>query len=219
MWIGTNGGLFQYDPATKSLKQYVHSAEPSSLINNNITAIAEDKKGNLWIGTAEGICMLQPGGQGFANYKRSSIINSIAVDGDNLWIGTNEGLEILNANTRQITNLRFDHRNIHSLNAQEVKSIYIDKNGIYWLGMIGGGVNKHDDNLNLFNIVQSNVFDKQGLNAPIVTSFAEYKEGKIYVGTDGGGLSLFDRKTRLFEHINIQSKRHNPGFVIKLPDF
>jgi signal transduction histidine kinase/ligand-binding sensor domain-containing protein/DNA-binding response OmpR family regulator len=209
MWIGTNGGLFQYDPTTKSLKQYVHSAEPSSLINNNITAIAEDKKGNLWIGTAEGICMLQPGGQGFANYKRSSIINSIAVDGDNLWIGTNEGLEILNANTRQITNLRFDHRNIHSLNAQEVKSIYIDKNGIYWLGMIGGGVNKHDDNLNLFNIVQSNVFDKQGLNAPIVTSFAEYKEGKIYVGTDGGGLSLFDRKTRLFEHINIQSKRQS----------
>ncbi|MGZ3844551.1 MAG: hybrid sensor histidine kinase/response regulator transcription factor [Flavisolibacter sp.] len=209
MWIGTNGGLFQYDPTTKSLKQFVHSAEPSSLINNNITAIAEDRKGNLWIGTTEGISMLQPGGQGFINYKRSSIINSIAVDGDNLWIGTSEGLEILDANTRQITNLRFDHRNIHSLNAQEVKSIYIDKNGIYWLGMIGGGVNKHDDNLNLFNIVQSNVFDKQGLNAPIVTSFAEYKDGKVYVGTDGGGLSLFDRKTRLFEQINIQSKRQS----------
>lgn len=216
MWIGTNGGLFQYNPQTKSLTQYIHSIEPASLIGNDISAIAEDKKGNLWIGTTEGISMLKPGSNQFINYKQGNNINSIAVDGDKLWIGTNEGLEILDTGTGHITRLSFDHRNTHSLNAREVKSIYIDKNGIYWLGMIGGGVNKYDKNLNFFNFVQSNVFDKQGLNAPVVTSFAENEDGNVYVGTDGGGLSLFDRKTKLFQHLNIQSKRQSADKLVVL---
>lgn len=207
MWIGTNDGLYQYNPQTKILEEYLHSVDTSSLVNNNITAITEDKKGNLWIGTVEGISMLKPGSKKFINYRQNNIVNAIAVDDNKIWVGTNEGLKIFDTQTNQITKLSFDHRNIHSLNALEVKSIFIDKNGIYWLGMIGGGVNKHDKNLNLFNFVQSNVFDNQGLNAPVVTSFAEKEDGNVYVGTDGGGLNLFNRKTKLFQHLNIQSKR------------
>jgi signal transduction histidine kinase/ligand-binding sensor domain-containing protein/DNA-binding response OmpR family regulator len=219
MWIGTNEGLFQYNPKTKSLIQYLHSNQSAtSLVNNNITAITEDKAGNIWIGTNGGLSMLKAGSNKFINYRQGSnnalslsgsIINSIAIDENKLWVGTNEGLDILDITTGQITKFSSNHRDIHSLSAQEVKSIYIDGNGIYWLGMIGGGINKYDKNLNLFNIVQSNVFDKQGLNAPVVTSFAENKDGNVYVGTDGGGLSLFDRKRKLFQHLNIQSKRES----------
>jgi signal transduction histidine kinase/ligand-binding sensor domain-containing protein/DNA-binding response OmpR family regulator len=210
MWIGTNDGLYQYNPQIKSLTQFLHSNQQSaSLVNGNVTAITEDKMGNLWFGTNGGLSMLKPGGKEFIHYKQGEHINSVGVDGNNLWIGTDEGLDILNIGTGQFANYSFNHRNIHSLNAQEVKSICIDNNGIYWLGMIGGGINKYDKNLNLFNFVQSNVFDKQGLNAPVVTSFAENENGNVYVGTDGGGLSLFDRKTKLFQHLDIQSKRRS----------
>jgi signal transduction histidine kinase/ligand-binding sensor domain-containing protein/DNA-binding response OmpR family regulator len=216
MWMGTNNGLYQYSPKTKSVKEFLHSSQSAtSLINNNITAIKEDKAGNMWIGTNGGLSMLKKGGTGFVNYVQgndtyslsSNTINSVDIDDNKIWIGTNEGLDILNPVSGQFQKLSFNHRNIHSLTAQEVKSIYIDKSGIYWLGMTGGGINKHDKNLNLFNFVQSNVFDQQGLNAPVVTSFAEKENGKVYVGTDGGGLSLFDCKTKLFQHLNIRSAR------------
>ena len=217
MWIGTNEGLFRYNPKTKSLTEFLHAGQnPASLSNNNINAIAEDQKGNIWIGTSDGLNMLQPGSNGFITYRQSSdslrslsdnFINSIAVDGDKLWLGTSEGLDIMDTKTGIIKKFSLNYRNMHSLSAKSVQNIYIDRQGIYWVGTIRGGVDKFDKNINLFNYVQSNVFDEKGLNASIVTSFAEDKNGQVFVGTEGPGLSLFDRKTKLFRHFNIRSTR------------
>lgn len=217
IWIGTAEGLYQFNPTTKALTHFLHSdADASSLSGNNVNTIAEDKKGDIWIGTHTGLSQLKKGTHSFINYRQSqdinntlsnNLINSIAVDGDNLWIGAEVGLNILNTTTGQIRNLRFDYRNIHSLTSKSVRYVYIDKQGIYWLGLPGGGVNKYDKNLNLFNYVQSNVYDENGLHAPIVTAFAEANNGNVYVGTDGGGLSLFNPETGLFHHFNLQSKR------------
>ncbi|MDQ3844982.1 MAG: ATP-binding protein, partial [Bacteroidota bacterium] len=211
-------GLFQFNPNTKSLTQFAHSGQDhSSLSGNHVYAVTEDNQGNIWIGTNKGLSLLKPGTNSFINYPQSNDLNStfltnnfissIAVDGDKLWIGTREGLDVLDTRTGKIRTFRFDYRNIHSLTAKSVRRVYIDRQGIYWLGMIGGGVNIYDKNLNLFNYIKSNVFDEKGLNASIVTSFAEDKNGNVYVGTEGGGLSMFDRKTKLFQHFNLQSKR------------
>lgn len=215
IWIGTTEGLFQYNPKTKSLTQFLHSNEnPASLANNNVNAITEDKKGNLWIATSGGLSMLQPGAHDFINYTQtnggflsSNFVSSLAVDGDKLWLGTSEGLDIIDPQTGETLVFKPDYLNNHSLAAKSIRCIYIDKQGVYWIGMFQGGINKYDQNLNLFNYIQSNVFDEKRLNAPIVTSFAEDKSGKVYVGTEGGGLNLFDPKTKLFQHVNIQSRR------------
>jgi signal transduction histidine kinase/DNA-binding response OmpR family regulator/ligand-binding sensor domain-containing protein len=162
--------------------------------------------------------MLQPGANGFINYRQNNINNksisnnviySIAVDGEKIWLGTGEGLDVLDTRTGNITVFKQDHRNMHSLTAKAVRSVFIDQQGIYWIGTINGGIDKYDKNLNLFNIVQQNVFDEKGLNAALVNSFAEAKNGNVYVGTDRGGLSLFDPKTKLFQHFVIKSRRNN----------
>ena len=213
IWIGTSEGAFQYNPDRKLLKQFVHSTDdPSSLSGNQVTAIAEDQQGNIWIATNNGLSVLKPGLGGFINYKPNTegnnFISAIAIDGEELWLGTTQGLSIFNTRTAHFTTFLPDHRNIHSLTAKVVRSLYLDKQGIYWIGTIGGGVNKYDTNLNLFNFIQSNVYDPKGLNAPIVTAFAEDQNGNVYVGTDGGGLSLFDTKTKLFQRIaDIRSER------------
>jgi signal transduction histidine kinase/ligand-binding sensor domain-containing protein/DNA-binding response OmpR family regulator len=212
MWIGTTEGLFQFNPHKKSLKHFTHSGDdPSSLSSNQVTAVAEDEKGNIWIATNDGLSVLQPGAGSFVNYKPnkqgSNFISSIAVDKESLWLGTTGGLSVFDTRTGNVTSFRPDRRDIHSLTAKVVRSLYIDEQGIYWLGTIGGGVNKYDKNLNLFNLIQSNVYDPKGLNAPIVTAFAEYNNGNVYVGTEGGGLSLFNTKTKLFERIDIRSQR------------
>ncbi|HZI52805.1 MAG TPA: two-component regulator propeller domain-containing protein, partial [Chitinophagaceae bacterium] len=220
IWIGTNEGLFQYNPKTKFLKEYLHSSnDTSSLSGNHVNAITEDKKGNLWIATFGGLSLLQPGKSSFINYSRrhhgnslaSNVISSIVADGDTLWLGTMAGLNLFNTRTGHISHFAPDPRDIHSLNAQAVRCIYSDGQGIYWLGTFGGGVNKYDKNLTLFNLVKSNVFDEQGLKASVVKAFAEDENGNVYVGTGGAGLSLFHRKTKLFQHFKIKSKRDGAG--------
>jgi signal transduction histidine kinase/ligand-binding sensor domain-containing protein/DNA-binding response OmpR family regulator len=218
MWIGTADGLFQYNPATKILQQFVHSDRNLlSLVSNNIRALAEDHDGNIWIGTYGGLSMLKKGANQFVNYLanksnpnslNSNAISSIALDDEKLWIATDAGINILDIRTQQIQTYSSDDRNVNSLTARSGRCLYIDKQGICWFATNGGGVNKYDKNLSLFSFVKSNSFDQKGLNTPVVSSFAEDGDGNIFVGTEGGnGLSLFNRKTRLFQHFNIRSSK------------
>ncbi|QNA46480.1 hybrid sensor histidine kinase/response regulator transcription factor [Lacibacter sediminis] len=218
IWIGTSDGLFLYIKETNSLTPFLYSAnDPASLSDNHVLSITEDKDGTIWVGTNNGLNMLAGNGKEFTRFKHiegnpqtlnSNFIYSIAVDDANkLWIGTSKGLNIQDTKTKTITGYNFDPRNTNGLSSNNIRSVYLAKEGICWIGTFLGGISKYDKNLNLFNLVQSNPFDKQGLNAPIVTSFAEAKDGNVFVGTDGGGLSLFDPKTKLFQQINIQSRR------------
>jgi ligand-binding sensor domain-containing protein len=218
MWIGADKGLFQYDPKKKSWRQFLHSDQDrSSLSGNHVNVVAEDMKGNIWIGTSTGLSMLKPDNSGFINYRHnnnnagtlsSNAINTIAVEGNKLWLGTGEGLDVVDIETGEIEKFSHDPRNVHSLTARWIRCIYIDKQGIYWLGTIGGGIDKYDRNLNLFNYIPGNVFDEKGLNTPIVTAFAEGEKGSVFVGTEGKGLSLFNPLTKLFQHYTIRPRRN-----------
>jgi signal transduction histidine kinase/ligand-binding sensor domain-containing protein/DNA-binding response OmpR family regulator len=218
MWIGTPEGLFLYNRETNSLTPFHHSSkDPLSISSNHVLTITEDKNGVIWVGTSNGLNVLSRNGKEFIRFTHiegnqqtlnSNYIYSIAVDETNkLWIGTSKGLNILDIKTKTTRGYNFDSRNTNGLSSNSIHWVYLDKEGISWLGTFMGGISKYDKNLNLFNLIQSNPFDKSGLNAPIVTAFAETRDGKVFVGTDGGGLSLFDPKTKLFQQINIKSRR------------
>jgi signal transduction histidine kinase/ligand-binding sensor domain-containing protein/DNA-binding response OmpR family regulator len=199
IWTGTAQGLYLYERSTQAAKQFVHNpADPFSLINNNIKAIAEDKSGNIWIGTTTGLCSFRPDGAGFTPYTPfNREINCIEPDGDGqLWIGTSEGgLNIVNSRTRTNTIYLPEEGNIHSITSKTIRCAYIDREGIYWLGTFRGGINKYDKNLNLFNLKLSTAFYENGRSSAIVTSFAENRNGNVFIGMDGGGLFEFNRKT------------------------
>ena len=80
-----------------------------------------------------------------------------------LWLGTNLGLNKFNPVTKQVMAFEPDPENTHSLTGKNVKCAYIDKQGIYWFGTFRGGINKYDQNLNLFALAQSNPFDEKAL--------------------------------------------------------
>lgn len=219
MWIGTNAGLYLYNRKANSFAFFQHLSNPASLSGNFVYSITEDRFGDVWIGTKNGLSKLLPGAKGFQNFRHnandpntlsSNLILSLAAnDANQLWIGTEDGLNIMDIKTGGITKYIPDSRDIYSLTGKSISCIYIDKQGIYWLGPFHGGVNKYDTNLNLFHLKQSNVFDPKGLNGSVVTSFAENGNGGIFVGTDGGGLHLFDRKTELFRHFKLSSTNGN----------
>lgn len=226
MWLGTRRGLYLYQPRGGVLVRFLNSDESSSLSGNSVYAISEDVKGNIWVGTDNGLSVLKVNGKEFVNYRHSSsdknslssnLVYAIAPERDGkLWIGTENGLNILDPVTGDINRVEHDGRSRFSLIGKSVKSIFIDKQGVYWVATFRGGVNKYDKNLAFFNLRQSNRFDPAGLSASVVTSFVEAGQNRIYVGTDGGGLNLFNSETGVFRHISLGESAPNALSILAM---
>ncbi len=225
MWVGTDQGLWLYDSKYTLLRHYTHEENnPGSLTHNYISAIVEDSRNQIWIGTISGVSKLKPGGDGFTNFayapgKHSISSNTVyalaADDHDKLWLGTDEGLDMLDLTTEQIVTYGPDSRDPQSLSSRSIRSILMDDKGITWVGTYQGGLNKYDKSQSYFKLRQSNAFDSFGLKSPTVTSFAEYGS-RVFVGTDGGGLHEYFPQKDLFRQISLpdDSKNSRHGLSI-----
>jgi len=225
LWIGGNSGLYLYQESTDNFKRFAHDpADRLSIPDNSIKAISEDRDGNIWIGSDDGgLTLLAPDGKGFYSYRHNetdkqtlSSNRVLAITPENpgsLWVGTEDGLNIFDLRRKTAHRVEYDPRNSYSLRGKSVRSIFIDKNGIYWIGTYQGGVNKYDKNLAFFNLRRSDPFDPKGLTAPVITSFTEAGNGDIYVGTDGGGVNLYHRKNGLFDHPVFHGKGKPPAVL------
>ncbi|MFN8346554.1 MAG: two-component regulator propeller domain-containing protein [Spirosomataceae bacterium] len=108
-WIGTTKGLARYNKTTGKTTFYaLDLTNPYTEGSGRITVLAEDAKRNFWVGTTNGVYLmdryrgtfvhLSPGGANTANKLISSLLT--ASDGT-LWIGTNMGLDQYNPETKQ----------------------------------------------------------------------------------------------------------------------
>lgn len=107
IWIGTeSGGINKLAPKRLSIHNYIHDKEiPSSLSDNPVNVIYEDKEKNLWVGTVEGgLNLKKQGTEQFLHYRweRGEIshnsVSSLASDNQGqLWVGTwGGGINIMN---------------------------------------------------------------------------------------------------------------------------
>jgi hypothetical protein len=152
VWLSTvSNGMLVYDIATQKAVRV--SQETGGLNVNDVRAAVEDKEGQLWIGTSEGVVvMYSPGGatgetpvqaqkilitiNGVTQYLLDKeIITAIAVDGANRkWIGTkNGGVFLLSPDgTKQLLNFNTDNSPLFS---NAITAIAIDpKTGEVFFG-------------------------------------------------------------------------------------
>jgi signal transduction histidine kinase/ligand-binding sensor domain-containing protein/DNA-binding response OmpR family regulator len=98
-WIGTlGGGLDRFD-RTSGFFYHNNVTIPNSVHSNYITDLAEDHKGNLWIGTAYGIDVLDKAKGVYIHYLRETHqlsndnTSSLLCDSRGImWVGTRDGL-------------------------------------------------------------------------------------------------------------------------------
>ncbi|RKD13305.1 hypothetical protein BCY91_10885 [Pelobium manganitolerans] len=215
IWLFSSTGLYEYKPSIGKIVTVLPLHQKNAGSEVLVSAVFEDQKGILWIGTNQGLFAMDANGEivyrfnaGSSNKNLSSnLIYTIAGDknGD-LWVGTEEGLDIINAATKEVTQIKRTNRNAYGLKGKAVKQIFIDKEGLYWVATFRSGVNKYDRNLAFFNWIQSDENDPFGLSTPVVTSFVQKNKDQVYIGTDGGGLSLFDVKAGTFRSVKIRSE-------------
>nr|WP_315153419.1 two-component regulator propeller domain-containing protein [uncultured Flavobacterium sp.] len=140
LYVGTYDGLFCLDLKTKS---YIKKNGLNHTLDKKVIyALEEDDKGNLWIGTSEGLIYQPKGGLPVTVYTTdnnlpSNIICAIEKDkSGNLWISTNHGISKFNPRSKKFFNFYFNdglQGNEFSKNAS-----FIDKeNQIIFGGMKG----------------------------------------------------------------------------------
>lgn len=109
LWVGTwHGGMAYLDPeewaeSRARFVRYAHEPDvPTSLSDNGVWAIHEDRSGAIWAGTQAGLNRLDPQTGKFTHYlEKDGLPNSSVTciqedESGNLWLSTNNGLVRLN---------------------------------------------------------------------------------------------------------------------------
>jgi len=142
LWIGCTSGLIKYDLVTK--KQVLFGV-PNGLIDEDITSLTSDFKGNLWIGTKTGLMKFN--GKQFLYYKINSDANSNSIlcstidYEENIWFGTHAGL------------FKFRDEGFISFGASDgltntmVYPITRDNNNVLWIGTESSGIFKYENSI------------------------------------------------------------------------
>lgn len=219
LWIGTEDGIVNiYNAANKSFQRISLPVTQSKNKNAaEIKTIAQDKTGNIWIGTiGSGIFRIP-----FLNQKYdltkikqyhidhsgkfplcSNIIKKILVDDEGIiWIGTEKGLNRMDPKTELISSFYFDIKHPNALGGNtdfSVSAIRIADNNNLWLGTRTG-------------LVKFNVIDNSFKVFPHHLSIFRYgwgeineimqdKQGVLWLATPGE-LMRFNTKTLKYDSV------------------
>ena len=194
MWFATAEGLHRYDGY--KLKVYKHDIRDSnSLSDNHLTALFEDSKGYLWVGTYSGnIDRFNKKTKTFEHLRFKDTegnpnryqINCIQQDkSGRILVGTDGGgLAVLDVD--QESWLIYNDTNSLIPN-NYIKCINKEANGLgLWVGSLEGIVLYNNGVFKTFSSLQP--FSNQAVND--ILHFGT----KLYVATDGQGLQIWDIK-------------------------
>ena len=221
IFLGTNNGLNIIDIENKTIKII---QEEEGLETKNIRNLWIDNKGYLWIGTIDGIfvmnidteeiikvnCLLEKANTDdfYSGY--------IFQDSEGIyWIGNfiNGGLTKIDPYANDIINYKYDSNNKNSLIDNSVRTITEDSKGNIWIGTSGG--------LSVFNKKTNNFTNyttKDGLPNDTIYGVLIDEDDNPWLSTNNG-ISRFDIINEKFINFNItdglQSNEFNGGAYLK----
>lgn len=205
IWIGMEGYLFQYHPATRQMT-------PIEVFHNNsIKSLALDGDGNLLAGTDNGLYVYQNDHEPLQHIIHDSrniqsltnnIIWNIFSDQEhNIWLGTDYGISLSRYNSAlqfvpisQITGTG---------DGNQFYSLFRDSKGFYWFGGTNGVIRFTNPTGNKRDAIWYRMGDKDyPLSHNRIRHIYEDRERQLWIATDGS-INRYDYNTHQFVHYNI----------------
>jgi len=211
MWFGTRDGLNKYDGYEFTVYKN-NPADRSSLSNNTIRNMVQDKDGKIWIATwGGGVSVFDPEKEAFTSFKHDknnpnslpdNFINNVHIDKEgDIWMGTyTNGLARYDKKTGKFKTYLTNKDDVNSISDNNISHVYEDGFGILWIGTTNGGLNRFDKKEEKFTRYQHDPKDPGSLSFNRVRLIFMDSRKNLWVGTYGGGLDLLDPETQKFIH-------------------
>lgn len=209
LYIGADNGLSRYEINTGNLSQVIGGSSSPIPWEESITQMAEDQWGRLWVGTwRSGVYGFDVSGkepvriQQFSTdthpAQTSNQVTDVRIGNQFLLVATVNGLNKIIMNhqgeIKNIIHCQIDSQNANSMSSNYLAAIDIENDSTYWVGTIGGGLNRIMLHSDTHNDYTASVYTKQsGMSGNDTESVRHDKDGYIWVG--GTGISRLDPRT------------------------
>lgn len=203
VWLGTLGGAIQLNTSHPA-------ASVKAVEGPAVFAFLKDSRGNLWIGTNDGLLQVKKDG-GKVHYRHdpndstslsSTFVRSLYEDHHgNIWIGfETSGVSYFSPATGRFTRVRMDGSG-HKVVGNIIYSIAEYPEGVIWVGS-EAGLNKiivktYDDNRYEYTI--KNYLEQDGLSDKSVNGILPVNGNILWISTIKG-LLRFDITKETFRH-------------------
>jgi two-component system sensor histidine kinase ChiS len=218
LWIGSRAGLHRYDAERDHFVHfsYGEDAQEAEAVND-VNFLWQDRQQRFWLATRGGLLEFLPEEASFRRIPPetysprggSAAIWTIAEDATgHLWLGQQTGGACrFHPDKNTATCYRHAAADAHSLSADDVRKIYVDRRNRVWLGTYGRGLNRYDPSRDYFVRYAHEQSEKGG----VIWDILEDQDGQMWVG-DGQGVSLLDEASGRFTSFRYQEGQpETPG--------
>lgn len=210
MWIGTQEGLTIFDQGLQRFYNKIPGMD--ALFQMRINAIVQDYEGMVWIGTeTDGLYRYHEDSARLEKVipveeNQAKSIKSLCITPDStLWIATpGSGLSM-----RHLPGSAKAHfsKGDSGLNTDAILSLYVDKEGILWIGSEQGlfklNYAHHDRKRYSFSAVRGQLSTTQA-SFP-VTSVYQGMSGLLWLGTENRGLFSYNKFSFQFQQYSFDA--------------
>ena len=121
-----------------------------------------------------------------------------------MWFATEDGLDRYDGYQMRV--FLHNREDPHSLSENAIRTLYVDRQGMLWIGTWTGGLDRFDPDTESFIHFRHDPDDPNSLSNDNVYAILQDGAGNLWLGTRGGGLDRFDPQTQTFAHY-----RHDPS--------
>ncbi len=215
LWVGTEDqGLNKVflDGNRKPVRVVQYKSVPGKsncLTSNKIYALYADEQGQLWIGTDNGLTVMDPVKETFKQYfpdenKPGALSNgtvySIFCDSRKMiWLATDLGVNKYDAATNTFIRYVHQEKNNNSIIHNEILCFHEDDKGFLWIGTYGKGFDKFDP-------VHEKFFHYRDINevsTAVIYGILEDEQDNLWLSTNNGIL-MFNKSTNKIKAFDIE---------------
>ncbi|MDH4271587.1 MAG: hypothetical protein OEW18_06380, partial [Candidatus Aminicenantes bacterium] len=210
--VGCLAALPGFVAASPSRVYFDRISVESGLSQSIVTAIFQDRRGFLWVGTTDGLNLFD--GYEFTVYRHEpqnsrslshSYITTILEDHrGRLWVGTMNGLNVLEADQRSFRRFSSNSEDARSLSDGQIQTLYKDKAENIWVGTANGlnrVVETEASPSISFIRYRYEPASPQKRAWGEVSCLLEDRLGRFWVGIPRQGLFLFDREREVLSQV------------------
>lgn len=211
VWVGTFfGGVSYFKEKNSAFELYYPTRNANSLSGRAVSCFLEDAPGKFWIGTEDGgLNYFDSKEKTFRQYpflpkqQKLSYHNIHVLMRDKkgmLWIGLFAGgINVYDGASGRVKQYKHDENNVHSLNSDNVFSMFEDKEGDIWIGT-DRGLSRYDATTGQFIN-----YTRPGVHNTIVYDIYEDASKNMWFATYNNGLHIYNKRTEEWQSITTEN--------------